>query len=383
MNRSAAFWRMAISVVLVAASSPTSAGGMRGDDGRAIRGITIGPIENAYHPSVGYGSDAFSRTLEESHAMGATWISLTPFGRVFDLNGTGVDPTFEAPFETNRANVLRAVHMAHAKGLRVMLVPHLWTESQEWRALIDPKTEAGWDRWIRSYSDYVLEWAKVAERASVDLLACGVELRTWVTGTHAVAFAELIRRVRRIYHGAVTYSANWDDAETTVILSELDVIGINAFYPLADKDGASFETLLAGGKRVAERVRVLSAMWNKPVLFTEIGYTARANTAITPWDWPEKSTNVVANAQAQAQAYRALISPLLEEPWFAGFFVWRTYSDPDDVSQEPEWGYSPRGRSAELVMRDAFSSRWQSDAIWQPGWVPRARVPGLYSGLSR
>jgi hypothetical protein len=114
------------------------------------RDITVGPIENAYHPNKGYGSETFGRSVREARAMGANWISLTPFGRVASLEGQGVDLRFEAPFPENRANVARAVRDAHAEGLRVMIVPHLWVESQEWRALIDPKTDAGWKTWSQS-----------------------------------------------------------------------------------------------------------------------------------------------------------------------------------------------------------------------------------------
>src|SRR5262245_16780123 len=66
--------------------------------GRAIRGVTIGPIESALHPGRGYGSPAFERGLDEAARLGATWISLTPFGRAWDLQATGVDKTFELPF---------------------------------------------------------------------------------------------------------------------------------------------------------------------------------------------------------------------------------------------------------------------------------------------
>jgi len=51
----------------------------------------------------------------------------------------------------------------------------------------------------------------------------------------------------------------------------------------------------------------------------------------------------------------------VDEPWFAGFFVWRLYADPDDMSQEAEWGFSPRGKQAELALRDAFAARWAGD----------------------
>lgn len=347
-----------------------------GQDG--VRGMTIGPIENAYHPGVGYGSPAYARTLDECVRAGASWVALTPFGRVGDLAGRGVDPTFERPFADNREDVRRAIGMAHARGLRVMLVPHLWVESGEWRAKIDPGSDAGWEAWAASYRQFVRAWAEVAEAAKVDLFSAGVELRSWVTTPRAPSFAALVRELRSVYKGPITYSANWDDVEHTVILGELDVIGVNAFYPLAEKDGASFETLLEGGRRVRERVRKLADAWHKPVLFTEIGYTTRADPAVRPWEWPDTMKDVKVDEAAQADAYRALVAPLLDEPAFMGFFVWRLYADPDDVSQEAEWGFSPRGKRAELVVRDAFRARWAVDASPRRGWAPAARVPGLY-----
>lgn len=351
----------------------------RSTDRDGVRGITIGPIENGYHPGVGYGSAAYGRTLDECAKMRARWVAITPFGRVFDLSGRGVDPTFERPFAENREDVRRAVEMAHARGLSVMLVPHLWVEAPGmWRAKIDPGTDAGWDTWAKSYGAFVRGWATVAEESGVDLFSAGVELRSWVTTSRAPSFAALIRQIRTIYHGPITYSANWDDVEHTLILGELDVIGINAFYPLADKDGASFDELLAGGVRVRHRVHALAEAWSKPVLFTEIGYTTRPDPAIRPWEWPDEMQNVRIDEQAQADAYRALIAPLLDEPLFMGLFVWRLYADPDDVSQEAGWGFSPRGKLAELVVRDAFAATWASDVHRRPGWATAARVPGLF-----
>jgi hypothetical protein len=347
-----------------------------GQDG--IRGITIGPIENGYHPGVGYGSPAYGRTLDDCIKMGARWVAITPFGRTADLAGRGVDPTFERPFKENREDVRRAIAMAHARGLSVMLVPHLWVESGDWRAKIDPGTDAGWDAWAKSYGAFVRGWAEVAEASHADLFSAGVELRSWVTTTsRAPSFAALIRDLRRVYHGPITYSANWDDVDHTLILNEVDVIGINAFYPLADKDGAPFDKLLEGGKRVRDRVHALAEGWRKPVLFTEIGYTTRRDPAIRPWEWPDEMKNVHIDEPAQADAYRALIAPLLDEPLFMGFFVWRLYADPDDVSQEAEWGFSPRGKLAELVVRDAFATTWASDVQRKRGWPIAARVAGI------
>lgn len=347
---------------------------------RGARGVTVGPIENAYHPGVGYGSRAYDRTLVECARAGAEWIAITPFGRVADLEGRGVDLTFEAPFDENRRAVRRAIEMAHARGLKVFLVPHLWVESGAWRAEIDPKTDEGWAAWAKSYGAFVRTWAEVAERERVELFSAGVELRSWVTTTRAPSFAEIVKDVRRVYHGLVTYSGNWDDVDQTVILGELDVIGINAFYPLAEKNGAGATELLAGGRSVREKVHALAERWSKPVLFTEVGYTTRPDPAVRPWEWPDTMANVKVDEYAQALAYHALLAPLLDEPDFAGFFVWRVYADPEDVSQEPEWGFSPRGKLAELVVRDAFTARWAGDGdVSSPApWGRRAEEPALF-----
>jgi hypothetical protein len=48
------------------------------------------------------------------------------------------------------------------------------------------------------------------------------------------------------------------------------------------------------------------------------------------------------------------------------------------MSQEAEWGFSPFGKQAELVLRDAFATQWAVDT--QPSFrfhSPATRV-GLY-----
>jgi hypothetical protein len=345
-----------------------------------VRGVTLGPIESLRHAGRGYGTAASARAVDEAAALGATWVSLTPFGRVWDGKGRGVDLVFEAPFEENRRSVLAAIAQAHARGLKVLLVPHLWVESGAWRALIDPGDDAGWARWAESYRGFLLTWAEVAREGGVEMLSVGVELRSWVTTARAASFLPIIEAVRAVYPGLLTYSANWDDVEHTVIFDALDLVGINAFYPLAEREGAPLDELLRGGQRVAAGVDAVARAWGKPVLLTEVGYTTRRDPALRPWEWPDGMKGVVVDERSQAEAYTAILAPFLDASTCAGFFVWRLYADPDDVSQEAEWGFSPRGKLAELVLRDAFTARWAADGPWRPGDAlgrHRARTPGL------
>jgi len=163
--------------------------------------------------------------------------------------------------------------------------------------------------------------------------------------------------------------------------TKLDLIGINAFYPLAENEGASPAELAEGGRKVAASIEALARDVGKPVVLTEVGYTTRPDPAVKPWEWPDGMKDVKVDERAQAEAYRALLAPFLDARWCAGFFVWRFYADPDDVSQEAEWGFSPRGKLAELVMRDAFTARWATDPWGPPGDMllrTRARTPGVF-----
>jgi hypothetical protein len=297
----------------------------------------------------------------EVKRMGGNWVSLTPFGRVWDIHPTGVSLTFEVPFTENRKAVSEAILQAHAAGLRVLLVPHLWVESGEWRGFIDPGSDANWARWARSYESFVLEWARVAQQSEADMLAVGVELRRWLTTDRAPLFLPILKHLRSQYSGPLTYAANWDDVEDTVIWGDLDVIGINAFYPLTNRQDAPFQELLDSARTNAAQVNQLAARWHKPFVFTEFGYTTRKDPALRPWEWPEALSNVVIDERAQAQAYRALLAAVIDQPWFAGLFAWRLYADPDDISQEPEFGFSFRGKLAELELRDAFANHWAAD----------------------
>ncbi|MEI8259489.1 MAG: hypothetical protein WCJ30_27795 [Deltaproteobacteria bacterium] len=333
----------------------------------AIRGATLGPIESTQHPGVGYGTPASAEALDELVALGCTWVSLTPFGRLWDLHSTDVAMDFESPFRVNRAALLRVIAQAHARGLAVLLVPHLWVDAGGWRGEIDPGSEPGWARWFASYTHFVTEWARVAQEGHVEMFSIGVEMKS-SSHTHGVQWLDVIEAVRRAYAGMLTYSANWDEEPLVTFWDRLDVVGINAFYPLAERDGAALDVLRRGAVERARQLGEWATREGRTVMFTEFGYTARANPAVRPWEWPDSMADVHVDAHAQADAYRALLEAFVPQPWFAGAFVWRYYSNPMDASQESAWGFSPRGREAEDVLRDFNGLVWGSDVL-------RARAP--------
>jgi hypothetical protein len=342
----------------------------------AIRGVTIGPIESSLQPGRGYGTEYSAELLDELSRMGVNWISITPFGRIWSLRSTEILMDFEAPYPENRRAVEAMIQQAHERGIRVLVVPHLWVETSGWRGEIDPGSAGGWEAYRRSYRSFIMNWATDAGRWGADGFSIGVECKSW-SGRFGGFWGRLIREIRKVFPGVITYSSNWDEVEGVLFWDQLDLIGINAFYPLADRDGATYGEYLAGAGRAVDNLREISRTLEKPVLFVEVGYTTRENAAVKPWLWPDDMQDVAVDEWEQARALSAILEAALPNEWFAGFFIWRYYANIDDVSQEAVWGFSPHGKLAESLLVEIFGARWGADPDRKPWesarFAPRVR----------
>jgi hypothetical protein len=288
---------------------------------------------------------------------------------------------FELPYEENRAAVSQMIAQAHARGLRVLLIPHLWVETGGWRGEIDPGSDEGWRAYRESYRRFVLAWARDAARAGADAFSIGVECKSW-SGRFGEYWTDLIKEIRSIFNGTLTYSSNWDEVENVLFWDQLDWIGVNAFYPLAQHGGADYGTYLESARAALADLGAIASALERPVVLVEIGYTTRPNAAVEPWLWPDDMADVIIDEVEQARALHAIGAAAAERPDVLGAFVWRYYANLDDVSQEAPWGFSPHGKAAEQVMSELFGARWAADPEplppWPPGAVaPRERFPWL------
>jgi hypothetical protein len=331
----------------------------------AIRGVTVGPIESSQQAGKGYGTRYSARLLDELVKMGANWISITPFGRIWSLQSTEILMDFEAPYPENREAIETFISQAHERGIRVMLIPHLWVETPGWRGEIDPGSAEGWRLYQASYRSFVMNWAKDAQAWGADGFSVGVECKSW-SGRFGDYWTLLISDIRRVFDGILTYSSNWDEVENVIFWDQLDLIGVNAFYPLAHHNAASYEEYLAGARAAVKDLEDISRLLAMPVLFVEVGYTSRPNAAVEPWLWPDTMQNIVVDEWEQARAISAVLEAALPHRWLVGFFIWRYYADIDDVSQEAVWGFSPHGKLAEKVLEEIFRAGWGADPVRLP-----------------
>ena len=215
-----------------------------------INGITLAPIEDGRLGDVGYGSASCAIAVAQIAEIGATWISITPFGRMDDLESTDILHDFEIPVEENEEMIRSAVAQARLEGLKVAIIPHIYVMSGQWRGEIDPGDDLAWDAWFESYTSFITRFAALSEEVGADLFSVGVEFKS-STNFRPHKWRVLIEKVREVYNGPLTYSANWDEVDQVPFWDALDMIGINAFWPLATKPKDGYTVMRQRARQVA------------------------------------------------------------------------------------------------------------------------------------
>lgn len=265
-------------------------------------------------------------------------------------------------------DALRAVvRRARRAGLHVFLMPRIespdfFKPPYPFRADIDFLARAGWDRFHADMERMVLHYARLAETEGVALFGLGLELK------HSVRkfpeyWRQLIAKVRRVYHGRITYSANWyDEWRTIEFWSDLDFIGVGAYFELQGREPgdrepegrASRSALVSRWQPIVADLAAAAKRFGRPVLFTEVGYTGYIDCAERPWEWAGKASKGIAiDHAAQARATGALLDVVRAHEFFAGLCLWSFYTSPATVAP---WEYAVQGRPAAAEVRRAFGS---------------------------
>lgn len=312
----------------------------------------------------GYLSSACARELARLRADGAGWVSLTPFGYLPDRGTPVIVPGAEGgPGEESDEAVAEAAARARESGLRVWLKPHLWT-----RGFVGELEfgAAGWPRFFERYREFILHYALLAEREGMDGLVLGHELTTAALG-HPRRWRALIAEVRRVYHGTLTYGANWGEELRGVrFWDALDVVGVSLYTPLADAPTRDPARLRAGARRAVAELAEVARRAGRPALVLEAGYPPHAAAAVRPWE----ERGGARDLEAQRACYEALVDALEGERWVAGLFWWKWFSD-GDAGGPADRSHTPRGKPAEAVMTRGFAA-WRDRPVSPPPGPGRA-----------
>ncbi|PZX55679.1 glycoside hydrolase family 113 [Algoriphagus chordae] len=300
---------------------------------------------------VGTRSPLLGPELEALKATGADALSQTPFGFQNDKNLPEMrwSKGNEGNWWGESTNGIKATFDSSARHeIMNMLKPHIWIRGS-WPGEIDMKSEEDWKTWFANYEGFILDYARMAEELQIPMLCVGTELE--LTSKREDDWRKIIAAVRKVYSGKLTYAANFTEYEHVKFWDALDYIGIQAYFPLSTKEDPSLSDLKSGWKKNLSNINKVVRKYQKPVMFTEIGYCNTVDAAVEPWVWPNERRETELSEEMQALCYEAFFETAWEEPWMAGVFFWKWY--PDGKHRNPD--FTPQGKQAEKVMQKYFS----------------------------
>ena len=290
------------------------------------------------------------------------WVTLVPWGSQKDYDSPIVRHQRGDSLHTAKrdSSWLKRVELVHNAGFKVFVKPHIWMHAPsdgKWRSEIYPTSDENWELWKKSYREFIIRYAKLAQKANAEMFCVGTEL-TRLSTEKPIFWNTLIKEVRTIYSGKITYAANWyNEYEKVLFWDKLDYIGIQAYFPLVDNKHPDVQQISDGWTQYFPAMEAMQTKYNRKVLFTELGYKSTADSAAKPWEWVDnpESHNKSLSHETQVNCYQAFFDTVWEQDWFAGVHIWQLR--PDYEERDTRGGnldFTPLGKPAEGVIARGF-----------------------------
>ena len=310
-----------------------------------IRGVSYVALRDSIGPDQ-------VQPLIDIHASHA---SVMPYGFIRDENSTEI--IFNTPrqwFGERDSGVRQYVEQLHKRGVAVMVKPHLWIGRGKFTGDMVMNNEADWRALEASYRAYILFFANLSEEVRAEMFCVGTELHSFAI-LRQEFFRNLIREVRTVYSGKLTYAENWDQFDKIEFWDDLDFIGVDAYFPLSESKTPGVPELRSQWEAHKADLEDCALKFGKPILFAEYGYRSTDFNARTPWDSSRSEGTV--NLQAQVNAMRALAEEIWFEDWFAGGFLWKWFPFHDRAGGEQDNQFTIQNKPAEQVVRELYKKR--------------------------
>jgi len=296
------------------------------------------------HENLAWDKPASRHSFKRMVELGANAVVLVPF----------LEQDSSASVRVRRSDAVTiaqlqaAVNYAHEYGLKIILKPQLLV-ADSWAGEIDHDQPQQWHAWFNSYSQHMLEYARFASVHGVDAFVIGTELSR---AASRVDWPGLIKRVRAVYAGQLTYAAH-------------NVAGVKAFRYWHQLDAVSltlYPSLGLSGEREEMRRYVEATVQNlklavehidRPLWVLEIGMPSAQGASSKPWEW-QHLKHAKVDLVLQKNALDIWLNAL-DKPWVSGVFIWAWYSD-DHSGGSRDTDYTPQHKPAESIVRRYWRS---------------------------
>jgi hypothetical protein len=282
----------------------------------------------------------------------ANHASIMPFG--FIKNTTHPELIYNSErqwFGETLIGAKQYIELLHKNKIQVMIKPQIWIYHGEFTGYLKMNSEEDWKLLEETYKAFILEYAQLAQDTNVMLFCIGTELEQFIK--HRPQFWNgLIKEVRAIYKGKLTYAANWDEYKRVPFWNDLDYIGVDAYFPISENKTPSIEESRNAWLPWKREMIELAETTEKKILFTEFGYRSVDYSGKEPWV-SDRSMNKV-NLEAQNNTTQALFEEVWHEPWFAGGYIWKWFINHDKVGGTDNFMFTPQNKPVEAIIREYY-----------------------------
>lgn len=292
----------------------------------------------------------YTKEIREIATLGANSVTLCP--AAYQEHAGSQSLFLDVRLCPTRETMAEYITTARRLGLRVVLQPVILLSNprgNEWRGRIQPPD---WDRWFADYLAVIKHFAHIGQDYGAEVLLVGAELISTETEAHLGRWRKLIAEVRPIFKGRLAYSSNWDHYHAVKFWDDLDMIGMTTYHKLADKEDPELETLLASWAGIKQEVLSFQARYDKPILFTEVGWCSQPGASIEAWNYYRHQKASKVGLREQLRLYKAFMKTWSDVPQVGGI-IWWEWTTGDGGLQD--YGYTPKGKPAEQLLRQWFA----------------------------
>jgi len=305
--------------------------------GQFIEGISVvGP----------FNDDAITSHFPALKQLGTEWLAFTPDYILTNNEFTLSIDSSDWSLDMERLGLNIAA--AHNAGYKVFLKPHIVLskdpsqkgfQGDVWRGTLKLRDHE-WRKVEKTYQSFILSFARFAEQHGVELFCIGTELSSFVDRRKAY-WISLINDIRSLYSGRITYSANWDDYMADHIWTRVDLIGVNAYFPLGSQKKINSKFLAKKWSHILKPIKKMAQKYDKPVLITEIGYRSVRSSSSTPWIHNNPAEKI--SEKTQSTLLHHMLEAIYNTSYITGCFIWNY---PYSLRSEHNTDFSIRNKQA-------------------------------------
>lgn len=302
-----------------------------------------------------YSTLAAKESMNNVKSTGANWVSI-PIPLFLETTDSS-DPkpiyamlsTFDRLDETPVDKEINyAVTLAKNKGLNVMLMPTIEINRPGFiNSNLVGEEFAPYQarRWFQFYQESLVRIAKLAEENGTDMLCIGHNLKH--LSYYERHWNELIKAVKEVYSGKLTYSASTDmEFLKSGFWGKLDYIGLIADFDIEIAHNTEKDHVIEKMDKLITVADYMKKVWKKDVIITR--------ASIHPaHELNDRNKVVKIHHGSQANYYRGILEGIEKVGHIVGVFFGDWIPDPH-FGGEKDVSLSPQNKESELVLREFF-----------------------------